>query len=589
MYPYGLIGNCQLSALVSASGSIDWLCLPRPDSPPVFGSLLDSEGGLFSIKHGNDAPSSEKQYYRENTNILVTEISDEKGNQFQITDFCPRFEQYGRLFRPLCLIRMVTPLKGTPEIRVKISPIDGWTKQRVQPIQQSNHLRYEIRGEALRLLTNVPLTYILESSSFRLTAPAYFILSWGFAIEDDIKTVAEEFLLKTDDYWQSWVKHCSIPVLYQKEVIRSALALKLHCYEDTGAILAALTTSLPEEPCSVRNWDYRFCWLRDSYFLLSAFHYLGHFEEMEAFLGFLTNIASRANTMRPVYRIDQTIPDDEIILENWSGFNQCKPVHINNQAANQIQNDVYGEMILALTPLFLDHRFHSLKSTGLESLMTNLANHCARVIHEIDAGIWEYRLRQEKSLFSQLMSWAGLERIRRIQKKGNLREIDLDIGSLQDLLVKEITESAEKELLAFESGTGKLDAAWTQLPILHFPNTKLNEKLITAIHSSLGFGGERPLSSYIYRYRMVDDFGTPDSAFVSCSFWLAQAYASLHRKHIAKQILDDTKDSANNLGLIAEHYHPLLKQQRGNFPQAYSHASFINAAFAVSPPWSEVL
>ncbi len=277
-----------MSALVSEMGSIDWLCLPRPDSPPVLGKLLDPEGGHFSVEAMGEYSGS--QSYLPNTTILITTLTGKDGSQFKITDFCPRFYLHGRMYRPMMLFRIVEPVAGSVSLKVRCKPVNGWEKEYLHPTRGNSHLRYEYGGDDLRLTTNMPLTYLCEETAFSLKEPLYFALTCGLGVEDDLVSVAKRFLVQTTEYWNTWVKHCSIPTLYQKETIRSALTLKLHCYEDTGAILAALTTSLPEEAGSTRNWDYRFCWLRDAYFVLSAFHKLGHFEEMEGFLKFLISI-----------------------------------------------------------------------------------------------------------------------------------------------------------------------------------------------------------------------------------------------------------------------------------------------------------
>jgi GH15 family glucan-1,4-alpha-glucosidase len=276
------------------------------------------------------------QSYLPNTNILLTTVTLSNGDSFQITDFCPRFEQYGRMYRPAALFRLVQPLQGTPAIVVSCRPITGWDKTVAPLIRGSNHLRYDIRGESLRLLTNMPLTYLCEETPVALTRNFYFGLTWGLGIEDDLIKVTHDFLEQTTRYWRLWVKHCSVPLLHQKEVIRSALALKLHCYEDTGAILAAMTTSLPEQMAGPRNWDYRYCWLRDAYFTLTAFNNLGHFEEMEAFLNFLLNIAltheHSRDRLRPVYTLSQGLPLPEIEHANWKGYQGSAPVRSHNQA-----------------------------------------------------------------------------------------------------------------------------------------------------------------------------------------------------------------------------------------------------------------
>ena len=354
MYPFGLIGNCQIAALVGKDGSIDWLCMPRPDSAPVFGKLLDPNGGHFSIR--GMGKTSSQQAYLPNTVILVTTITNEDGSVFKITDFCPRFYQHGRMYRPVALFRIVEPVRGSPSICVSCRPVNGWDKEGVRGIRGNSHLRYEVRGEDLRLITSMPLTYLCDEIPFALKEPIYFGLTWGSGVEEDLVQLALRFLKQTVDYWNTWVQHCSIPTLYQKETIRSALTLKLHCYEDTGAILAALTTSLPEENEAGRNWDYRYCWLRDAYFVLSAFHNLGHFEEREGFLKFILNIAEKhehsREKLRPVYRLDQSLPVPEMEHLNWEGYRGSKPVRSGNQAAEHVQNDVYGEMVLALSPVF---------------------------------------------------------------------------------------------------------------------------------------------------------------------------------------------------------------------------------------------
>lgn len=331
MYPYGLIGNCQVSALVSMTGSVDWMCVPRPDSPPVFGRLLDPDGGHFSIT--SPAPADEvqtAQRYIQNTNILITTISLSNGDAFQITDFCPRFLQYGRMYRPAALFRIVEPISGTPSVLVSCKPVAGWSKEPVRPQRGSSHLRYDVNGDTMRLLTNMPLTYLAEEHpvAVALTQPLYFGLSWSLGIEDDLVKVTHEFLEQTTRYWLTWVKNSSVPLLFQQEVIRSALTLKLQCYEDTGAILAAPTTSLPEQFGGTRNWDYRYCWLRDSYYALTAFHNLGHFEEMEAFLTFLLNIAHAhehsRDRLRPVYTLSQGMPLPETEHRNWKAFSTAR-------------------------------------------------------------------------------------------------------------------------------------------------------------------------------------------------------------------------------------------------------------------------
>ncbi len=594
MYPYGLIGNCQTSALIGLNGAVEWMCAPRPDSPPVFGRLLDPDGGHFSIASAiSSAETKAEQRYLANTNVLLTTVILPNDDAFQITDFCPRFEQYGRIYRPAALFRLVEPLQGTPAIRVSCRPVSGWEKTSVQPVRGSNHLRYDIRGESLRLLTNMPLTYLCDETPVALTQKFYFGLTWGLGIEDDLVKVTHDFLEQTIRYWRIWVKNCSVPLLHQQEVIRSALALKLHCFEDTGAILAALTTSLPEQPGRGRNWDYRYCWLRDAYFALTAFHNLGHFEEMEAFLKFLLNIAHThehsRDRLRPVYTLSQSLPLPEIEHPNWAGYRGGVPIRSHNQAAEHVQNDAYGEMILTFTPIFFDERYSDLRSKDLDMLLAHLAKLCVRSIGQPDAGLWEIRNGWQEHSFTNLMSWAGLERLERIRQAGHLGSISLDLTAARIHAAEALLRGVHGGALRNGPTDFSDDAALAQLPILGYPNQQLCESTVLHITRELALRHGNEDTGFFYRYVRNDDFGKPEGAFVICSFWIAQALARLGRTTEARTILDRVLLAANHVGLFSEHFIPATNTQCGNFPQAYSHVGLINAAFAVSPPWSDVL
>lgn len=591
MYPYGLIGNCQTAALVSQHGSLDWLCMPRPDSPPVFGRLLDEDGGYFSIE--SVGVEKGQQSYLPNTPVLTTQITCRDGSAFKITDFAPRFYQHGRIYRPIALYRVVEPVAGSPSIRVRCRPVDGWDKTAVAPVRGNSHLRFELQGDCLRLVTNMPLTYLCEESTFVLKEPLYFGLTWSTGVEEDLVQLSNRFLEQTIDYWRTWVKHCTIPTLFQQETIRSALTLKLHCYEDTGAILAALTTSLPEEIGGERNWDYRFCWLRDAYFALSAFHKLGHFEETEGFIKFLLNIAEQHDYARerlhPVYRLDQTLPLPEIEHSNWRGYGASLPVRSGNQAAEHIQNDVYGEMILTLAPIFFDERFHHLRTKSHEQLLELLGKLCAANIAKPDAGLWEFRTETQEHSFSNLMCWAGLDRLQRIQQNGFLKNFALDVAKAKEMAARALQAAVKEGSLRNGPHDESFDAALLQIAAVRFPDESMVRNTIRQIRGTLSFQGKNGPSSFLYRYRRLDDFGRPSSAFLICSFWLVQALAYSGETENALEVMRNATTAANSLGLFSEHFIPGESRQLGNFPQAYSHVGQINAAFAISPPWKDVL
>ena len=591
MYDYGLVGNCQVSALISRMGSVDWLCLPRPDSPPVFGGLLDADGGRFEIEPEGKVARTEQRYI-DNTNVLQTNITLDDGSEYSITDFCPRFLLYGRMHRPNALFRILERKKGSPAVRVGFRPVDGWTKALPKMTQGNSHISFDIRGSELRLTTNLPLTYAMERCSFVLQEPINFVTTWGSPFEDDIKSVTKDFLARTIGYWQTWVQYCSIPSLFQKETIRSALTLKLHCYEDTGAILAALTTSLPEELGQTRNWDYRYCWLRDAYFVLSAFYQLGHFEEMEGFLKFLLNVAHSEANLCPVYALDHQRPLQEVEHANWRGYQNCSPVRSNNQAAEHVQNDVYGEMILTLAPIFLDERFQHLRSSEHENLLVRFAECCRNSINSNDAGLWEVRNHWQPHSYTNLMCWAGLDRIIKIKERGFLKHLLFNLALDRQNAMDATLAAAKDNIVRNGASDESLDSSLLLMPILRFPDLPASRETVNAIEKDLRF--ELPdkttnKEGFLYRYIRPDDFGKPKSAFLACSFWLAQALAKLGEKERGYSILNNVLAASNHLGLLSEHFEPGRKMQLGNFPQGYSHVGQINAAFAVSPPWAEIL
>jgi len=301
----GLIGNCQFSALVSRRGDVVWCCLPRFDSEPVFASLLDADyGGRFTVAPAADANGTQR--YVENTNVLETTFTTSDGS-FRVLDFAPRYLLHDRSFRPTQIVRILEPVSGTPRVRIACEPCLGWSRRAPDRIQGSNHVQFEGYASPFRLTTDIPLSY-LGGQPFALTERRHLVLAWGPPVEEPLPALCDRFLAETLRYWQRWTKHCNIPPLFQEEVVRSALVLKLHCFEDTGAIVAATTTSIPEAPGSGRTWDYRYCWLRDAAYVLGAFRLLGHFEEREQFVRYLLDIVARNPSLdlAPLYRVDGT-------------------------------------------------------------------------------------------------------------------------------------------------------------------------------------------------------------------------------------------------------------------------------------------
>ena len=582
----GVIGNCQFSALVHNSGEIAWCCLPRFDSEPVFSTLLDStDGGRFRISPANGERGTQR--YLPNTNILETTFRTSTGS-FRVIDFAPRFRQFGRAFRPTQLIRIVEPVEGTPRINVICEPRLGWSKERPAVAQGSNHVRFEGFAGQLRLTTDIPLSY-LGGQPFTLTGRQHVVLSWDTPVEEPLAPLCERFWNETARYWQEWVKQCDIPPMFQQEVIRSALTLKLHCFEDTGAIIAAMTTSIPESPGSGRTWDYRYCWLRDSYYVLNAFGRLGHFEEREQFVQFFLNVAGGAPglNLAPLYRVDGSSNLEESILEGWPGYNGEQPVRIGNGAALHSQHDIYGEMVLALTPIFLDERMSAERSPAALRLIEGLARKAISLAGVPDAGIWEYRTEWKPQTFSSLMCWAAADRMAGIADRHEPARA-AEFHAAADRIHAEVISqswSATKQSFVGHYGGEDLDASLLQMVRLRFlpPGDPRLNTTIDAIFKDLARDG------WLHRYSLNDGFGKPSVAFVICTFWLIEALAAAGRGDEARAMFDRIRKALSPLGLLSEDYSPTTPRMWGNFPQTYSHVGLIHAAFAASPQWTDVL
>lgn len=579
-----LIGNCSYNALLR-DGSVEWLCWPRPDSSFVFGPLLDRErGGAFTVE--GVGASQVRQEYLENTNVLRTVFAGESG-AFELLDFAPRFFQYDRHFKPLMLVRILRPLEGEPRALVRCRPMYEYGLVEASSWRASNHLEYRGLPAPVRLTTNVPLTYIEEGRSFLVERDQHLVLTWGQPLEAGLEDTAERFLERTIDYWRRWVKATRTPRDYQREVIRSALVLKLHQFEDTGALLAATTTSLPEHPGSGRTWDYRYCWLRDAYFTLNALERLGHSEEMERFLQFLRNLVDESGgVLQPAYRIDGGAEAPERELEHLAGFQGEKPVRIGNQAFEHRQNDVYGEMVLAVSRLFLDTRFvGEIPPATAARIVGILLDQIETRLEEPDAGPWEFRGRERLHSFSVLMHWAGAQRA--VEVAETLGETGLaakarglERGAAEVLETR--CWNAEVGALTQVAGEPQLDAALLLAIHLGYlrPEDPRAASHVDAIRRALSTDG-----GLLRRYATPDDFGVPEAAFLVCTFWLVEALALLGRTEEARELFERLLGLHNGLGLYAENILPGSLAQSGNFPQTYSHVGLVNAAFRLSRRW----
>jgi GH15 family glucan-1,4-alpha-glucosidase len=578
-YDFGLIGNCAYMGLIRKDTNVAWMCWPRFDSSFVFGSLLDSKkGGEFSIKPPADHCQTH-QYYQENTNVLCTEVEYEEG-RYRVTDFAPRFPQYDRYYRPLMLIRKIEPVSGNPRVKVKCEPYGEYGKLPLKRRRSSNHITFLGLEEEIRLTTNISLSYILEDQLFVLNEAKYLVLTYGSPLEAPLDSTAEKFLRSTVDYWQKWVKTTGIAGFYQAQVIRSALALKIHQFEDTGGIVAACTTSLPEAPGSGRNWDYRFCWMRDTYYILNAFNNIGHFEEMERYFHYIANISVKAHDrFQPLYSISgrRKLTEETLDLEGYLGN---APVRIGNDAYTHIQNDVYGQVLVALLPLYVDKRFIGPERTNSEKLIYHALNKIEDTMEEPDAGLWEFRNFAQYHTYTYLFHWAGSHAALKVARYLKDDQMAALASRLMAASAQKIEATFDRKRCVYTSAIGSphLDASSLQLINMGYLNhsSEAARRHLANIEKEL-----KTPNGLLYRYRHPDDFGEPETTFLICSFWYIEALACVGRVEEAAIAFEKILSYSNHLGLLSEDIDASTGSMWGNFPQAYSHVGLVNAAFRI--------
>lgn len=577
----GVIGNCAFMAYIDTKASVRWLCWPRFDSSFIFGDLLDDEkGGEFSVKPTAKIIET-KQYYITNTNILVTEVYTEEGN-FKVTDFAPRFEQDDRYYKPLMMIRKIEPLKGTPSIKVVCNPTGEYGEFTPEKSQGSNHIRYLGYDQHMRLTTNIPLSYVMEENPFVLSGAVYTVLTYGAPLEAAIEATSEAFFTKTKRYWRNWVKSTSISFFHQEKLIRSSLILKIHQYEDTGAIIASGTTSLPEYHKSTRNWDYRYCWMRDSFYTLNAFNNIGHFEEVEAYFKYIENVTRQEeDRYQPLYTItaQKQITEIEMPLKGYLGEN--KPVRIGNDAYTHIQNDVYGQVLTSLLPLYADKRFTNKYRMHTKNLVEHTLQKIADTMEEKDAGLWEFRDRPGHYCYTFLFHWAGASAAYKMAQY-------FDDVKMADKALKIKERAAEMIERCYDEETGvymqaanskDMDASCLQLITMNYldPNSERAKRHLAGMEKEL-----MAKDGLFYRYRHVDDFGAPETTFLICAYWYIEALACVGRVKEAIEYFEKVSSYANHVGLLSEDVDSNDGSQWGNFPQTYSHVGLMNAAYRIS-------
>jgi glucoamylase len=578
-YDLGVIGNCSYLAYIDKKADVKWMCMPRFDSSFLFGSLIDEQkGGHFYIQPATEEYES-FQFYVPNTNVLCTEFHNSEG-RFRVYDVAPRMTVHDRQFKPLMLMRKIELLSGDPSIRICCEPRGDYGRIVPETVTGSNHIRFLGLDKQVRMTTDISLNYILQSQPFVLDQNRYITLTYGEPLEAPLRETVEEFLQQTIRYWQNWVKGCYIPNIYQEQIIRSALILKMHQYEDTGGIIASGTTSLPEFHDSTRNWDYRFCWFRDAYYTLRAFNQIGHFEELEKYFDFIQNvIRNSTDTLQPLYSITGEKNLHEIELD-LAGYKNNRPVRIGNKAYIQVQNDVYGQVLVSLMPLYIDKRLTFAKKNSYTKIVPWLLDRIEKTMHAEDAGLWEFRNSKFIFAYTMMFHWAGAKAAFKIAREFKDEAVMKKAAALahEASLNLEKCWDAQRGCYTQAIGTPNLDASTLKLITMNYlphndPRAKTHieqlEKELLAEHG------------LFYRYKHYDDFGMPETTFLVCAFWYIDALACVGRVEDAIKNLDQIMTFSNSLGIFSEDV-ALDGSQWGNFPQTYSHVGLINSAFRIA-------
>ena len=585
----GLVGNCQTAALITPSAEVVWWCTPRYDADPTFCALLDSsERWRFSIELMDQAET--RQYYLRNTAILCTELVDRHGAAVRITDFCPRYRQFGRYFRPTMLVRRVEPIDGAPVIRFRVRPAAAYGAETPSITHGSNHIRYLRPDEVLRLTTDAPVTHVLQEQALVLQRPLHFILGPDESITESVSAMARRFLEETRAYWLDWVRGLAIPFEWQEAVIRAAITLKLSAFEDTGAVVAALTTSIPEAPGTQRNWDYRYCWLRDAYFVVHALNRLGATRTMEGYLNYIINLVagSEDQPLQPLYGIGGETRIEEWEAASLAGYRGMGPVRVGNAAYTQAQHDIYGAVVLAAAQAFYDERLAVPGDERLFRRLEPLGRQAAALFDRPDAGIWEYRGRERVHTYSAVMCWAACDRLARIAGALQLTDEASGWRTQADAMHATICREAwseERGAFVESFGGSAMDASALLLHELGFLAAD-DPRFVATVDA---VGAELRRGDYIYRYAAEDDFGFPETAFNVCTFWYIEALATIGRHQEARRLFQIMLASRTRLGLLSEDLDPATGELWGNFPQTYSMVGLISSALRLSRSWEDAL
>ena len=586
----GLIGNSRTAALVDGQAGIVWWCPPRFDADPACSALLSGEPrpahGFVDISIEGQVKS--EQRYLPNTPILLTTLTDGGGSVLEVTDFAPRFHQFGRMFNPAMLVRMVRRVQGRPRALVRARLAASYGEKAAERIIGTHHVRYLCSDGVIRLNTDMPITSLIEERAVFVQRTMTVMLGPDETLSDAPGEIARHFFDETRGYWVRWVRNLAVPYEWQEVVIRAAITLKLNAFEDTGAIVAAVTTSIPEAPNSGRNWDYRFCWMRDAYFVVNVLNRLGVTGTMQRYLNYILNVVADTDgkPLQPVYGISGEPTLTESQASALPGYRGMGPVRIGNAAYFQTQHDVYGEAILAAAHAFFDQRLEHTADQQIFAELEKLGHRAVQHYADPDAGLWELRGSKRIHTFSSLMCWAACDRLARIASQLGLSERHRlwadHAAHIHDTICARAWNPNLKAFASTFDGD-RLDASLLLLAELQFlpPSDMRFKQTVQAIESKLRRG------DFLLRYDEHDDFGFPETAFVVCTQWWVLALAALGETERARSIFEKLLNVRSPLGLMSEDIAPDTGERWGNYPQTYSMVGLIQCALRLSRPWED--
>jgi GH15 family glucan-1,4-alpha-glucosidase len=581
---YGIIGNCKSAALVSGKGSIDWCCLPIFDSASVFAKILDDEkGGSLSFEVTVDYKIYQEYLWQ--TNILSTTF-DNGDNSFQVIDFMPRYpHQDSSFYTPPDIIRFMRLIKGRPEFKVVYDPKLKYALGTTNTKNEGEYIHSRTakgQYESVFLYSDLNYDDILAQKKMTLDSNAFLLLSYHEKLAQ--QTLDRSYLKfqRTKTYWMNWSERTTHYALYQEEIIRSALTLKALTYEKTGAVLAAATTSLPETIGEVRNWDYRFCWIRDASMVIRVIAGLGHEKSAKSFLQFIVNtIPEKDEKIQIMYGINGEKDLTEEFLEHLSGYKDSSPVRIGNAAYIQKQNDIYGILMEVIYQQFNQFDTTLENSEELWTIIKSISSIVKKHWKEADKGIWELRTEERHFVFSKLLCWVAMDRAIKISEILGREKYLEEWRELRSEIYNDIYVNGwNEEVQAYTQSYGSKDLDASTLLMQQYGFLKATDpRFISTVEAT-----ERELCNdgLMYRYKNNDDFGEPSSSFTICTFWLIDSLHKIGETDKARAYFDQLLSYSNHLGLFSEDIDFKTKRLLGNFPQAYSHLALIETAINFS-------